>query len=140
VSRKFLSIRRRVVLIIACLIIWWASIDLYIQTQEPVEEHLAGSTWCLFPLKPFLKMAFNEDGTFYRRILIVDNPHFATANSDSGIWLVDEEDSETWIKIIGAENFLVKVHTYHFMQLEGDFLPLGRSVNLYRCNDTLPLR
>jgi hypothetical protein len=140
--RKVFLNRRRAILVFACLIIWWTSVDLYMQSQEPLADHLTDSTWCWFPLTPFLKMAFKEDGTFFRRIVIADNPHFASVNNDSGSWFVDEEGSKTWIRIIGTEDMLVKAHTYRYMRLEGDFPGLGNrmNVNLYRCNDTLPLR
>ena len=139
---KFVLSRRRVVLVVACLLVWWAGVALYMQSQEPLGNQLTDSTWCGIPFPfPLSKMAFEEDGRFFSHITMPDGI-CATVIDNTGSWSVAKEGSDTWIRIFGREDILVNFHTQNFMRLEGDFLGSGNEINLnlYRCNDTFYLR
>jgi hypothetical protein len=134
-------LNRRIVFVIACLILLVVGFVLYIQSQQPLAERLSGNySWCLFPPSEILNLTFNEDGSFVHRVITpigID----ANAYRESGVWSVEEEEGRTWIRVIyqdpqlGEKRFPIKAFIgSYYLRVEGGFSPLEeKTLNLFRC-------
>jgi hypothetical protein len=140
-EKIFYRLNRRVVLVIACLILLGASFALYIRSQQPVAERLSGDySWCLFPPSEILSLTFNEDSSFVQRI-VTPIGYGATAYIENGRWSIYEEQGKTWIGVayqdhqLGENQLPIKAFIgSYYLRVEGNFTPLKyRSVNLFRC-------